>query len=307
MTNPKIAILDLGTNTILLLIAEVLPNGHYQVLSEDGEVVRLGEGIHHEPCFLPQAMERAYACLERYKKQIEYFQCQRVIAVGTAGFRRAENSGEFQQRVKDGLGIDIEIISGEREAQLIYQAAREDFPDLKAPLLVLDIGGGSTEFIFEDEMGQVHENSLPFGVVRLTERFLVSDPPAADQLAALDKFVLEELKKLPRIVGQVANLVATAGTPTTLCALAQDMTSYDPRRVQGARLSRARIVELTRHLASLPPDERSRIPCLPSRRADVIVAGADILLCVMSHFGLDELVVSDHGLRFGVLRAELMK
>lgn len=300
MTGKKIAVLDLGTNTVLLLIAEVFADSSYKVIHDEGEVVRLGEGIHHEPRFLPQAMQRTEALLTRYRKIIDQHHCDKILAVGTAGFRRAQNACEFCQQIKDRVGITIDIISGEEEARLIHLAARGDFSELPNPLLVLDIGGGSTEFIFENHEREIKAISLAFGVVRLTERFLHSDPPGTHEIQQLEKYVNDELKTLSPVIYPRC-LVATAGTPTTLCALAQGLLQYDASRVHGQNLSRLKIEELSKQLLALPLAQRSKIACLPEKRADVIVAGVQILLCVMRYFGLDDVKVSDHGLRYGVL------
>lgn len=300
MTGKKIAVLDLGTNTVLLLIAEVLADGSYQVIHDEGEVVRLGEGIHHKPCFLPQAMHRTEVLLSRYRNIIDQHHCDEIMGVGTAGFRRAQNASEFCQHIQNKIGITIDIISGEEEARLIHLAARSDFPELPNPLLVLDIGGGSTEFIFENHEAEIKAVSLAFGVVRLTERFLHSDPPTTNEIQQLEKYVNGELKRLSPDI-HPGYLVATAGTPTTLCALALGLLQYDASRVHGQKLSRLKIEELSKRLLALPLVQRSKLPCLPEKRADVIVAGVQILLCVMRYFGLDDVKVSDHGLRYGVL------
>lgn len=301
MTDKKIAILDIGTNTALLLIAEIFPDKTYRVLHDECEVVRLGEGIHHEPRFLSAAMQRTKDLLLRYRATIDRFACEKILAVGTASFRRANNAAAFCAEVKQDTGIEIEIISGEKEARLIYLAARGDFADLETPLLVLDIGGGSTEFILENRTGGISENSLNFGVVKLTERFLPSDPPTGDQVKSLTKFVREEISSLSCAKERPRHMIATAGTPTTLCALSLNLMSYDASRVHGERLSLEQIENLTAKLSQMTLQERIKLPCLPEKRADVILAGAHILLCVMQHFGLKELVVSDHGLRYGVL------
>lgn len=301
MSDKKIAVLDIGTNTVLLLIAGIFPDKTYRILHDECAVVRLGEGIHHEPRFLPAAMQRTKDLLQRYRQTIDRFVCEQILAVGTACLRRAENADVFCADIKKSTGIDIEIISGEKEARLIYLASRGDFPDLATPLLVLDIGGGSTEFIFAKTSGEILENSLNFGVVKLTECFLHADPPTPKQVAELTQFVREKISCLPCARSDPLHMIATAGTPTTLCALSQKMPAYEADRVHGQRLSLVQIETLTERLSQMTFQERAKLPCLSERRADVILAGAHILLCVMRHFGLKELVVSDHGLRYGVL------
>lgn len=296
----RVAVLDLGTNTLILLIAEIRGK-NFTVLHDEARVVRLGEGIQHNQYFLPQAMDRAVRTLRDFKTIIEHFNCESVRAVGTAGFRNAHNADEFIHRVRDETGIEIKVITGDTEADLIFAAAQADFPDLPRPLLVLDIGGGSTEFIFATDDGSKSATSLPFGSVKLTEKFIATDPPTTDEIQNLVVAIqkqLSELNKNPR----PAALVATAGTATTLQALALGLLHYDPAQVHGSILKTERLKELILKLEALTFDERKVLPCLEPKRADVIVAGARILLTVCEYFGMVEIHISDRGLRYGVLR-----
>lgn len=297
----RVAVIDIGTNTVILLVAAVSADGQIAALHDEARVVRLGEGIHDKPFFLPDAMDRCYAALADFKRKADVLGCERVIAVGTAGFRNAQNASEFITRVQDGLDMTIEVISGQREADLVFAAAKADFPSVSLPLVVLDIGGGSSEFIVEEFGKPVRSVSLPFGSVKLTEKFLKHDPPTQDELTALDDFLCRELAALGGPT-RAASFIATAGTATTISALIQNLQSYEPQRVHGSILSCADILGLADALAMEPFVRRQSRPCLEPKRADVIVAGTRILLRACERFGVAACLVSDRGLRYGVLR-----
>lgn len=303
--NRTVGVVDIGTNTIILLIARLRDGGGFQTLHDEARVVRLGEGIHQNSFFLPEAMDRAFAALSDFKKNADQFDCERVIAVGTAGCRNASNADEFIARVKNELGFDIEVIDGNREAELVYRAAKEDFSKLPLPLLILDIGGGSTEFIIEEADKPRFAISLPFGSVKLTENFLRGDPPTRFELSTLDAYLEGELTVLPNIAPP--SLVATAGTATTVAALVQELISYDPEKVHGSVVTMPQLSRLMEKLEVMPFSDRKKLPCLEPKRADVIVAGSRILNAVCARFGVNEFRVSDRGLRYGVLLEEIGK
>jgi exopolyphosphatase / guanosine-5'-triphosphate,3'-diphosphate pyrophosphatase len=306
----RIACIDIGTNTCLLLIAEIKDDNTYQILQESVQIVRLGEGIHNHHSFLDTAMERCLATLNEYSNLIKKHNCKEVFVVGTAAFRHAKNAADFVTKVAQQTGLNIEIISGEREAALIHLASVTDFSSLKKPILVLDIGGGSTEFILDDGE-QIHKKSLNFGSVKLTERFLPSDIASESEINTLQSFVQKEVHQLdflkPYFTNSTKNLnlIATAGTPTTISALSLGLKEYDPTKVHKSILTIETISSITDKLAQLPLAERSKLPCLPAKRADIIVAGSIILHMITKALGLNKIHVSDRGLRYGVLYERL--
>ena len=306
----RTAIIDIGTNTITLLIADVATDGTYQVLHDEARVVRLGEGLNQYARFLPEPMNRAFAVLADFQKIILKNLCVTVYVVGTAGFRKAQNAVDLITRVQTELGMTITVISGEREADLVFSSVRFDplFKNLPQPFAALDIGGGSTELIIDD-VNFHHAVSLPFGSVVLTERFLPSDPPAPAELKQLDDFICEQLAanvEFTKVSGP-AHLVATAGTATTLAALVQNLKSYDAGKVHGSVVSVAALKSLAKKLQNLKMAERQMLPCLEPKRADVIVAGVHILLSVCQFLNVSQFAVSDRGLRYGVLFATLSR
>ena len=295
----KIAIIDIGTNTILLLVVEALAN-QITTLHDEARVVRLGEGIHTHRIFLPQAMERAFLALSDYQKIITKFGCDHVVAIGTAGFRQAANSPDFIKKIQQTLGLHIKVISGDEEARLNLVAAHAEFSFLKKPYAILDIGGGSTELIVEDTPDFL-AHSFDFGSVKLTEQFLPTDPPTTNDMAVLKNFVDQELASRFAGVSKGLPLIACAGTATTLAALHLKLASYDANQVHKSRFGLDDLKNLIKFLASMPLQQRQNVPCLSPKRADVIIAGAHILLSVMEVLQVKECYINDRGLRYGVL------
>ncbi len=295
----RIAAIDVGTNTALLTIAD----GDRPVV-ERAEIVRLGEGLDKSGRLKDEAIARTVAMVAEFADAIARHGCERVAAVTTEAVRKAANGGDFVARATAALapvGGRMEVIDGEREARLCWRAVAGSFPSLRGPRTVLDIGGGSTELIVGEHAveGVV---SLPIGSVRLTERIVAHDPPTTDEQARLVATVDEALGAAPPLRGA---LVGIAGTVTTLAAMAQRLDSYDATRVHGARLSRAGVDALVASLAATPLADKRRTPGLDPKRADVIYAGAVILARVMARAGADECIVSDRGIRWGLIYEQL--
>jgi exopolyphosphatase/guanosine-5'-triphosphate,3'-diphosphate pyrophosphatase len=294
----RVAAIDCGTNTLLLLVAERVGD-EVVAVEERAEIVRLGEGLESSGVLGEAAMARTLAVLEQYAGRIAALGCARVAAVATEAVRQAKNGAAFIAAAAEVLarvGGRIDIIDGEREARLSWRAVQASFPSLLGARTVLDIGGGSTELLVGvDEVDGV--TSLPIGSVRLTERLLHHDPPTAEERAQLSRAVDEALQSAPAPRG---TLVGIAGTVTTLAAMAQSLVVYDGARVHGARLDRATVDAQVEMLGTTPIADRRRTPGLDPKRADVIFAGAVILQRVMVRAGVDALLVSDRGIRWGL-------
>lgn len=296
----RLAAIDCGTNTLLMLVADAGPDG-VRAVEEHHEIVRLGEGLAQSGELKPEAMGRALGVLERFVERIRALRCDAVLAVGTESIRRAKNGHVFAAEATGRLGAvggRLETIDGEREARLCWRAVKASFPGLAGPRTVIDIGGGSTELLVgEDQVDEVV--SLKIGSVVLTERHVAHDPPTAAEQAALTATVeaaLDGAAVQPR-----GTLVGIAGTVTTLAAMAQRLTVYDGDKVHGARLSRDDLDQMVAMLARLPVEDRKRTPGLEPKRADVIYAGAVILSCIVRRAGASEVVVSDRGIRWGLV------
>jgi exopolyphosphatase/guanosine-5'-triphosphate,3'-diphosphate pyrophosphatase len=302
----RVAALDLGSNTSLLLIADVSDSGApkiERVVFDDCVITKLGQGVHANRRFHPDALERMRRCLDGYQKEIQKAGCQKVIAVATSAARDVANGDELI-RIGQERGIPIHIISGDREAQLTFRGALFDEPDTSG-MAVIDVGGGSTEIILHESSG-IHGRSVDVGSVRLTELLVKSDPITKADLQRVRDYVSEEFTKAfvnaPIARGQVRGVAAVAGTPTTLVTLSQGC-EYSEARVQGFRLSASDIEGWVERMSHLTVNERRNLPGMDLGREDVIVTGAMILLTALRHLGMDELKVSTRGVRYGVALA----
>jgi exopolyphosphatase/guanosine-5'-triphosphate,3'-diphosphate pyrophosphatase len=299
-----LATIDVGTNTTLLLVARVQPDGTIEVLDERAEITRLGRGIGGDGALGAEGIARTLAALRGYAAIARRHQAT-IAAVGTEALRRAPNAGAFLEPAADILGVPVEVIDGAREAALTFRAVAAAFPDLlTGALVVVDIGGGSTEIVIATD-GRVKLGvSLPLGSVRLTERFIRHDPPGPAEMGAIVRAIDGAIAEVPFPTGGGVTLVGVAGTVTSLAAMAESLASYDPLRVHGYRLSRAALAGQIGRLASSTQAERERMVGLDPRRADVILAGALILDRIAAAAGAAEVRVSDRGIRWGLL-AEL--
>jgi len=293
----NLATIDIGTNTTLLLVARSGPA--VEVLEERAEITRLGRGIGRQGALDGEAIARTLAVLRDFAA-VARRHGARIAAVGTEALRRASNAAAFLGPAAEILGTEIEVIDGEREAALTFRAVVASFPDLRAgPLVVVDIGGGSTEIVLASGDDVQFRTSLPLGSVRLTEAFIRHDPPTAAEQEAIAQAVDTAIAAVP-FARQEAPLVGVAGTVTSLAAMAQSLASYDPARVHGYRLSRRDLGGEIARLAAATQAERERMTGLDPRRADVILAGALILDRVAAAAGVDEVRVSDRGIRWGL-------
>lgn len=295
----RVAGLDLGTNSFLLLILARTDRGERVVLDQS-EIVGLGDGLDRTGRIGAAAAERALTVLETYRRLCDQHGVTRIEAVGTAAFRIAANRADLLARIEERTGITVRVISGEEEAELTYRDVAHTHGGDDRPLTLVDIGGGSTEIV-AGRRGHIESlQSVEIGSRRLWERAgPLADPLGPEDLARLDRLAAEALGGLAPTDGDV---VGTGGTITTLAAIALDMSVYDAEAVNRAQLTTARLDELIAMLAALPLEERRLVPGLPPKRADVIVPGAVILVNLMRGLGVDSIRVSAGGLRFAVAR-----
>ena len=300
----NLAAIDVGTNTTLLLVVSAGATGGIEVLAERAEITRLGRGIGGDGRLGAEGIARTLAALRGFAALAREHGA-RIAAIGTEALRRAPNAADFLGPARDALGTELEVIDGAREAALTFRAVTASFPALASGgLAVVDIGGGSTEIVIADDARVKFETSLPLGSVRLTERFVRADPPTAAEIDAVTRAVDAALAPVPFPAGAAsgtAPLVGVAGTVTSLAAMAQGLTSYDPARVHGYRLGRADLRRQIDRLRAATQAERERIAGLDPRRADVILAGALILEGVARAAGVAEIRVSDRGIRWGLV------
>ncbi len=299
----RLAGIDIGTLTCRLLIADVPLTGPLKERCSERRILRLGEGVDQSKQLKREAMDRVLDCLREWRRIIDGDRVQGWTAVATSAVRDAENRQEFVARVKAEIGLDIEILTGEEEARRTMLGIRSGLPADVSDVLALDIGGGSTEFIFARQGQSPIVRSIDLGVVRLSERLLVHDPPTREEIEQARAWIRREttdaLAAMPRRTD--ATFVGTAGTITSLAAMAQQLPGYDPARIQNYRLALETVVRLERQLLSRSQEARIGMPGLERNREDVIAAGVIILRTVMDTLGEQECWVSDLGLREGVL------
>ncbi len=295
----RVAALDLGSNTSLLLIAEIINDKLVQVLVDESRVTKLGQGVHANRCFHSEALQRMDQCLKDYAHIINTHNCTVVAAVATSAARDVSNSSELLN-IGVKYGIPIRIISGEQEAGLTFRGALCD-RGATASLAVVDVGGGSTEIISENN-GQLMGVSVDVGSVRLSELFVKSHPIAKDQRAQIREYCRLAFARAALPTGSFGEVVAVAGTPTTLAALDQGQEFADDR-VHGYRLSLAVIEDWADRLAAMTIEQREQLPGMQPKRADVIVTGAEILAGAIRALGMSAVTVSTRGVRYGVALA----
>ncbi len=299
----KFASIDIGTNTVLLLIAKV-EAGKIHPLYEKETVARLGEGLQKNGVLLQEAMDRTIQTLTQYVKQSQEMGVREIFAAGTSALREARNSREFLKLAEEKVGLSVEVISGEEEARLSFLAVVKDLQESQEPTLVVDIGGGSSEFILGkgDQIDQWV--SLPLGSVRFAEEFLRSDPIQEEEWERMEKKIREFLRGIPRS-REKASMVAVGGTATTLASVEQALQDFIPEKIHHFVLKREALKNQLLLYRSKTIEERRKIPGLPPSRADVIPAGGAILYSAMEALESPAALISCHGVRYGLVYKKL--
>jgi exopolyphosphatase/guanosine-5'-triphosphate,3'-diphosphate pyrophosphatase len=307
MTDPsrtkRFAGVDIGTLTCRLLIADLLIDQRLIEVRSERRILRLGEGVDQTKRLSVAAMDRVVQCLKEWHEIINVFQVDAVVVVATSAVRDAENRDEFLDRVKHEAGFEVELISGEEEARRTMLGIRSGLPQGVTDVLALDIGGGSTEFILDRPGQKPVVRSINIGVVRLCERLLHHDPPTNDEIRQAREWVAKGTKSAVVDMSnyQTATFVGTAGTVTSLAAMAQKLPTYEPARIHNYILQLDTIQELEQTLLSRKKTDRAGLPGLEKGREEVIAGGAIIIRTIMETLGMSVVLVSDLGLREGVL------
>jgi exopolyphosphatase/guanosine-5'-triphosphate,3'-diphosphate pyrophosphatase len=301
------ATIDVGTNTTLLLVARAEPSGAITVLENRAEITRLGRGIGAGGALGAEGLARTLDALRAYAALARQHGA-RIAAIGTEALRRAPNGADFLAPAADILGVPVEVIDGAREAALTFRAATSSFPrEAQAgAMVVVDIGGGSTEIVIADRGRATWSRSLPLGSVRLTERHVRHDPPRPVEVDAITREIDEALAVVPWPEAR-ATLVGVAGTVTSLAAMALRLPTYDPARVHGYELDAAALDAELARLRAADQTEREHFVGLDPKRADVILAGALILRRIAAGARVASILVSDRGIRWGLLHETLQE
>ncbi|MFE5715757.1 exopolyphosphatase [Streptomyces sp. NPDC056501] len=305
----RVAGIDCGTNSIRLLVADVtVPDsasgagstGDLVELDRRMTIVRLGQGVDKTGRLAPEALERTFAACRAYAEVIKELGAERLRFVATSASRDAENRDEFVNGVVEILGVEPEVITGDQEAAFSFTGATGELhgDDRR---LVVDIGGGSTEFVTGNKHVEA-ARSVDIGCVRLTERHVRHDPPTADEVAAIRADVRAALDLAAETVpiGSAETLVGLAGSVTTVAAIALGLTEYDSEKIHHSRISAAQVAEVTDRLLASTHDERAAIPVIHPGRVDVIIAGALVLREIVERVGASEVVVSEHDILDGI-------
>ncbi len=297
----RVAVVDIGTNSTRLLVAEIDDQGNLTELERESTVTRLGEGVDASGRLGDAPMQRVFDTLERYRAAIDAHGVQRTTAVLTSAVRDAANGAEFTARVRDDYGLDARTIGGDEEAALTFRGATSERPDDGVDVVVIDIGGGSTEYVAGRDGDVDFHTSTQAGVVRQTERHLHDDPPPPDGLRALAEEVATIIRgAVPADVRQRAGAaIAVAGTATSCAAIELELDPYDPRRVHGHVMDLATLELLLARLAQMTDDQRREVVGLHPDRAPTIVAGVVMLIESLRAFGLESVEVSEHDILRG--------
>ncbi len=299
----RLAAIDIGTNSTKMTVADVSDTGLLSVMFEQSEVTRLGEGVDAARRLGDAPMSRTLDAIARFADAARALGAETVLGAGTSALRDAGNGPEFLAQIKERTGVAVEIITGDREAQLAYAAVRSDASlnlPAEASLLVFDIGGGSTELILGDANGVGRYKSLDIGAVRLFERFLKTDPPTLFELDQARQFASDAFATFPQ-PDSLPLIAGIGGTALNIAAVTQGAAQPDPDAVHGAVLSAAEVSSALFRFTSVPLEARRSIPGLDPKRADVIVAGALILDTLLTYFHTDHFLLSARGLRYGLL------
>jgi exopolyphosphatase / guanosine-5'-triphosphate,3'-diphosphate pyrophosphatase len=299
----RVAAIDCGTNSIRLLVADTV-DGRLVDVTREMRIVRLGEGVDRTGSLAPQALERTRAALADYAATIRANGVERVRMVATSATRDAANRDVFVSMVREVLGRDPEVISGREEAALSFAGAVASLRGLRGPVMVADIGGGSTELVVgsPDGAGGLRSRSMDVGCVRMTERHLRSDPPTPDQIEAAVADVRQAIDQVRGDVPlyDVGAFVGVAGTVTTVAAIALGLDRYDAAAIHGCVMSATEVHDVTARLLAMTHDERAALPVMHPGRVDVIGAGALILRTLVEATGVTEVIASEHDILDGI-------
>jgi exopolyphosphatase/guanosine-5'-triphosphate,3'-diphosphate pyrophosphatase len=292
--------IDVGSNSILLLIGRITRDGRLDIVLDTGVTTRLVKDLTPGGRLNPDSIAKTISVLQDFVQQCDAAGVREIAAVGTNALRMAHDADEFSRNVRDSCGISLEIIDPAKEAHLSYVSVDRD-PCMPPRACVIDVGGGSTECTFPS----AETISLPLGAVRLTEQYLRSDPLSHPEIQALKSVIQEGLRPLP--VGITDPLVAIGGTAVTVAAVHRRLPRFDPSPVHGMIMQRGELRHIVEELCTLDLAGRCRIGAIPRDRTDILPAGALILLLSVDYWNLEKLYVSTHGVRYGLFFERFMR
>lgn len=302
----RLASIDIGTNTVLLLVGDVDNQGNIKPLAFEQRLPRLGKDVDKSRVIQIAAFDKIAWILSEYKNLAKQLRAERIVACATSAVRDASNKDDFLSYVKSVTGIDVEVLSGEDEALWTYRGAVSGFPEIADRAVVIDIGGGSTEISFYSE-GRLQRYSFQLGSVRITERYFKHNPPTQEEIDEAVNFVRCEFAPLKKHDFSGCTLVAVAGTATTLACLDQHLTDFEVVKVSGYEMGRERVGKWFRQLSTLSPAEIRSLSNTTEGRSDILTAGALTLFECMTQLRFENVLVSERGLRYGMALREWEK
>ena len=296
----QVAVIDCGTNSIRLLIAEI-SGSNFKEIIRTMEIVRLGQGVDENKAFHPDAINRTLLAVKSFKEIIDKNKVDKIRFCATSATRDATNRNLFIDGVRDILNVQVEVIPGEEEAALSFTGATYQLDQGAGPFLVVDIGGGSTEFVYGDKK-VISAKSVNIGCVRMSERYLTSQPPTMDQIASaivdIDNAITQAAVSVP--INSAKSLIAVAGTATTVAAAALDSSKYDRDLIHLSKISADKVHKVAQMFQSMSKSEISALPYMHEGRVDVITAGSLVLSRVMAATGAAEFVASESDILDGM-------
>lgn len=295
----KIALIDIGTYSTRMLVVAVHPDKSFDEVFSVGRITSLGRRLKQTGYLQKDAIEETLATLKEYVLMAREFDVSHIFAVATQACREAKNSDNFIQKVKE-LGIDVRVISGEEEAKLSFMATATAL-NIQDKFLVIDQGGGSTEFSYGKGKELIDAISFPFGIVNLTETFIKSDPPKEEELESLKQFLKEKIESIPQHMRDFKELVGLGGTITTVVALEKQLYPYNSKKVHGTTITYDAISMWLDKLSKMTVAQRKSIPMIEDKRAEAIISGIAIFQTAMEVLGKDTIKISEWGVRHGQL------
>jgi exopolyphosphatase/guanosine-5'-triphosphate,3'-diphosphate pyrophosphatase len=295
----NIAVIDIGTNTVLLLVAQFDESGNITPIVYEQRVPRLGKGVDASKNLQLESMQRVIDVLKEYKRLMSSYSLAATVVCGTSAVREAHNRDVLVEMIRREVGFELEILSGEDEALWAYRGAFSGVPEVQRATVV-DIGGGSTEITLGDRHRIINSISLDIGSVRVTERFFKHDPPTHPELEVAITFVEDELAKTKGFEFRGSTLIGVAGTATSLAILDQGLKEFSLEAVTNYRLKLDNVYALFRTLRSMPSSTILQLSSIMHGRNDVITAGVLILREIMAHYKFSEMIVSERGVRYGL-------
>lgn len=304
-----LAAIDLGTNTGRLMVAEAEDNTHRLIVrGKDRAIIRLGQGFSQRKMILPENAERAIEVIRRFQDQARDLGAESIRLIGTSALREAENSKAVLDRIYQQTGLSVQAISGEIEAKLTAYGAMQTLALPSVGFAIADVGGGSSEFVLFPHQGQPYFLSIPLGVIWLTEKFLLHDPPREEEYEQMSLFIHDYLLRTLscfQLAGQVP-FIGTGGSATTLAALKQGLREYNPEKINSFRLTAFDLRQIEGILRPLPLKDRCEVSGLEKGREDIILAGLSLFLAFMDILKVSEITISDGGLLEGILFHQIL-